>query len=624
MKADENTTAELTFLFKLLPVMHEVESIDRVYRFLLALVTSCPSIGYRRAVVLTVDGQAGALRGRYGVERADKSRRKRPQFEEMAREVFDIFENVEQTQLTLKARTFSESLDRTESALVKAMRMTFPVLAQRGAETGEDDGLFDLLEADSYVAVPLRVGEEIRAVLAVDRGRTRKEGAEDISLLYSLAQQASEAATRLAADSEQKRRLRILWKLQKELGAAHSDEAIESAVQIGLLMIGRAVGADGCMLKDLARQKTLHVKAVQEYSTKGGDVDVAISECFDDILDRTAGRIEVVEGKARDPMLTPTLANHITSFYAAPLVSGDEVAGALAVYDELGSERELAPDQKRFIETCAGVIAGKLDVIQKNERFDRVETCLEEVTANLSREREHSRIGERSVEYHARNSEYLEEIGKLLSSRAPYAKRVPRIAELIRSMRSYGESFERMVLAPKSTYRMCDIFGLVEGVVDVWRQRTDLTDIDVTLRIQKTHPKLLVDKKRIALALASILNAIGSYLRAGDKLLVECTDKDERAHICFADTGDGLPGDTISRLFMPFEQRDDVDEKKRALSLAADVIEKHGGDVTIKSAGNWKTILILSFPLAANRDRRKTAADRRRRGDRRHPVRSTS
>jgi hypothetical protein len=37
----------------------------------------------------------------------------------------------------------------------------------------------------------------------------------------------------------------------------------------------------------------------------------------------------------------------------------------------------------------------------------------------------------------------------------------------------------------------------------------------------------------------------------------------------------------------------------------------------VKSSPSWKTILVISFPLAANKDRRKHRSDRRRRSDRR-------
>ncbi len=103
---------------------------------------------------------------------------------------------------------------------------------------------------------------------------------------------------------------------------------------------------------------------------------------------------------------------------------------------------------------------------------------------------------------------------------------------------------------------------------------------------------------------------------------IECSTSDDRVLLCFADNSEGLPGDIISRLFMPFESAAVEDEKKRALSLAGEVIQKHAGEIMIKSSHSWKTILILSFPGAANRDRRKIYRERRRRQDRRLPVKT--
>jgi signal transduction histidine kinase len=105
--------------------------------------------------------------------------------------------------------------------------------------------------------------------------------------------------------------------------------------------------------------------------------------------------------------------------------------------------------------------------------------------------------------------------------------------------------------------------------------------------------------------------------------MVECSSPDDRVLICVADNGDGLPGDAISRLFMPFEEADRGDDEKRALSLAGEVLQKHGGEIMIKSSMSWKTILILSLPMAANRDRRKKRSDRRRRSERRTPAKSS-
>ena len=73
----------------------------------------------------------------------------------------------------------------------------------------------------------------------------------------------------------------------------------------------------------------------------------------------------------------------------------------------------------------------------------------------------------------------------------------------------------------------------------------------------------------------------------------------------------------IYRDGVPFIDADDDVDGQRALSLAGDVLQKHSAEMLIKSSPSWRTILVLSFPLAAARDRRKSGADRRGRRDRR-------
>jgi K+-sensing histidine kinase KdpD len=100
-------------------------------------------------------------------------------------------------------------------------------------------------------------------------------------------------------------------------------------------------------------------------------------------------------------------------------------------------------------------------------------------------------------------------------------------------------------------------------------------------------------------------------------MMIECSQSDDRLLVCVADNGAGLPGDTISRLFMPFAGTTTRDKQKRALSVAGDVLQKHSSEIKIRSSYSWKTILVLSFPMAASRDRRKLSHDRRLRRDRR-------
>ena len=132
MRTTGTTVSELAFIFKLLPLLQEVDTIDRLYRLLLAIVTSGRKFGYERAMLLVPDENGGILRGRYGVARTDEFAG-RPGFDEMARSVFKNFEQVDATDLTVKVRSYSIPLNWHRSALVKAARTTYPVLAERRA-----------------------------------------------------------------------------------------------------------------------------------------------------------------------------------------------------------------------------------------------------------------------------------------------------------------------------------------------------------------------------------------------------------------------------------------------------------------------------------------------------------
>jgi signal transduction histidine kinase len=126
-----------------------------------------------------------------------------------------------------------------------------------------------------------------------------------------------------------------------------------------------------------------------------------------------------------------------------------------------------------------------------------------------------------------------------------------------------------------------------------------------------------MNEERIRLAISNILNTMTSCVTDGDKVMVECSTTGDRAIVAIADTGAGLPGNLLSRLFMPFSDFDQGDEYKSAMSLAGDVLHHHAGEITVKSSPSWNTILLIGFPLAANKDRRKPRSDRRRRLDRR-------
>jgi nitrogen-specific signal transduction histidine kinase len=81
-----------------------------------------------------------------------------------------------------------------------------------------------------------------------------------------------------------------------------------------------------------------------------------------------------------------------------------------------------------------------------------------------------------------------------------------------------------------------------------------------------------------------------------------------------------MDGSLLSRLFMPFATEGTETDPQSAMSAAGDIIQRHGGEITVKSSPSWKTILAISFPHSANADRRHSRRERRRHDERRRTA----
>lgn len=628
MKENQNASG-LAFLLRLLPLMQELESVDKIYQLLLAMAAAGETLACRRAMLFVVNENEGVIRGRFGVAERITSPPQVPgktSFEEKARAVFSIYESVESSDLTVEVRSFSVPLTWHPSALVKAARTSYPVLAERTTSEYSSDPFFSFFNTSRYVAVPITINDHVAAILVAEGAdESGQSSVESISILYSLAQQAAAATETLIDKSGRRRRSRIARKLQLTLNDADSGTKLEHALRVGLMMVARAAGSSGCVLKDFTRQKTTHIKTVREYSPDVDDDDIAIAENFDTILDHVAGVSQPLVGDSNHPLLSPAAARKVTHFLVTPLLAGDAVSGAIAVYrdDEATRETAFSESDKTFVALCAWTIAAKLEAMQLQERVKRSEDFLQEVSANLVRERERSQLAERAMEFHAQVGEDLDVLSRILASKRPHAERLPKVRDVIDGMKRDYDEHAKDALVSQAHYEMVDIFDLTRRVVQEWITVLEHDGIEITARIPVVGPSLLMEGSRVGEAIHNILRVTASCLSKGDKMLVGCSTSDDRVMLCFADNGAGLPGDAISRLLMPFTSVDESDEKKRSLSLAGEIIQKHFGEIVIKSSMSWKTILVLSFPKGANRDRRAPRRDRRHRNERRAAVPSS-
>ncbi|MCZ7401784.1 MAG: ATP-binding protein [Candidatus Methanoperedens sp.] len=111
-------------------------------------------------------------------------------------------------------------------------------------------------------------------------------------------------------------------------------------------------------------------------------------------------------------------------------------------------------------------------------------------------------------------------------------------------------------------------------------------------------PAIWGDEDRLTQVIINLLgNAIKFTLQDG-KITVISRDLPEKIKISIRDTGIGIPGDQLSRIFERFYQIDGSSKRKYGgtgigLSICKNIIEKHYGSIWAESDGNGSTFHIL-------------------------------
>jgi hypothetical protein len=628
MEKTQLTVAELSSLLRMIQVIPDADNAGRIQHMLLAFCTSWRTIGVRRAFLFAVDERARVLRGHLAAERVEPSEPagEPATFEALARRVVESTQQIDTGDLTLRARTFTVPLDWQRSGAVKAAVSGVPVLADRRLSEFASDPYFDFFGAETYLAVPLRVRGKVIAVLAADNANlAHRIGIEDISLVYSMSQQAANAIERLLETTDNSRKFRVLRKLQDVLAAAEDSRRFADSLSAMLSMSARAVGGTGALLKDLVRNKTTHVKSVDEFDESAREADLAVTECFEEIMDRAAGSMKPLRGDSGHALLSDVAAQRVLHFLALPLLAGGECLGAAVFYVEAGSTgpypAEFSGRDRLFLELCAGLLAERLDSLYKAESGRRSERMLEEARSNWVREKSAARAGVRAQEQCEALLRGVREIRDALRGRSPLERRVEQARDVVERIESDAAEFKAELSTMVSSLEMVDLFQLAKEAFDAWAEGMRAAGVEVTERVPENGPTLLMHRASVRTALDSILRVLSAHVAKGDRVLLECSATAGKAVLLVADTAGKIDGTLLSRLFMPFSAGADEDDPSSAIAAAGDILQRHAGEITVKSSPSWKTILAISFPVSSNRDRRHLRRDRRRRPrDRRTPA----
>ena len=127
---------------------------------------------------------------------------------------------------------------------------------------------------------------------------------------------------------------------------------------------------------------------------------------------------------------------------------------------------------------------------------------------------------------------------------------------------------------------------------------------DLTVSIENT-PDISLTGSRVMLyrVMSNLLENAAKYNREHGSISIVTGREDNGVTVKIEDTGIGIPEEALPHIFEPFYRVDQ--SRSRAvggaglgLPLVKDIVEKHGGEVTVKSAAGEGTTFILRFPAS--------------------------
>lgn len=206
----------------------------------------------------------------------------------------------------------------------------------------------------------------------------------------------------------------------------------------------------------------------------------------------------------------------------------------------------------------------------------------------------------------------------------------------------FSEMMQRQLLGPIGNERYLDyltgihqsgehLLDLISDILDmskieVGKYKLSLEEINInkTLRIA-THmmegralesglklilscpeedPKIFADRRAVMQILLNLLSNAVKFTKAGGSVELSCTVNENGVVLKVSDTGVGIPRLKLERVTRPFEQVANAMTRNHegsglGLSITKNLVELHGGELSIKSQVGQGTTVTISLPHRA-------------------------
>lgn len=473
-------------------------------------------------------------------------------------------------------------------------------------------------DAGPLAAVPLRRGPQSHGLLLC------APAPGDDAALAAMQEMLALAFEAQARTAETRRRARQATSLAEFLRASVS--AVNVAEALHLLTRHAAQGASACGAAVFRR-------------TREGGLDLAVAHgpaALREVF--AAGFREAAEEASRhgQPLmgdsgaecraLAPGVREEVSVWAVLPLAAYGRVHGVLVVYD--GLDRE-SPGFERGDLEHLGALADHAGLLLEHAERLSLQAGLERAGADHA-----ARAGDLEARAALGDlaARIAEESRNPLASIGAFARRALRECddgdsrqEALAIVLREAERLERL-LAEQARWsglerprlRMQSLNAVVQEALQRASELLVRRRVRLVKKLAPDLPELLLDAPRIERVVQNVLAHALESAPLGGRIRAETRRAGAFVVVELAHDGSRQSTGALDQLFVPFAPG--ASGAALGLGLAHQVVREHGGEVRVRSEGEWGAVIAFTLPVLENsdrrrkRDRRGPADDRRRRG----------
>lgn len=146
---------------------------------------------------------------------------------------------------------------------------------------------------------------------------------------------------------------------------------------------------------------------------------------------------------------------------------------------------------------------------------------------------------------------------------------------------------------------------LLERVQAIYKPRAAQKNIGVSLHLGSDLPEISADQGRMVQVLSNLVDNALLYTPEGGQISLSAHVVNKDLEIRVQDTGPGIAGNELERVFERFYRSDPSRQRNEGgsglgLAIARSIVEKHNGRIWAESKPGEGTTMVIHLPIPAN------------------------